>query len=45
VRHQFLDDGESDFKDIGWRVYANTYVIVMTDKQLKEIESGKREES
>ena len=45
VRHQFLDDGESDFKDIGWRVHADTYVIVMTDKQLKEIESGKREES
>tara|TARA_R110002012_G_scaffold3562_8_gene16666 strand:- start:2224 stop:2652 length:429 start_codon:yes stop_codon:yes gene_type:complete len=45
VHHQYLDDGESDFQDIGWRVYTDTYIIVMTDKQLKEIESGKREES
>ncbi len=45
VRHQFLDDDDADFKDIGWRCYKDTYVIVMTDKQLKEIDSGKREES
>ena len=45
VRHQFLDTDDADFKDIGWRCYKDTYVIVMTTKQLKEIDSGKREES